>query len=153
MSGYHSITVIGGARSVLLLLAQERKSTELIEQRLGIHQVGGIEALGEPAADGGQADRVPPSFSRQRLFRDGSSARRPELVAKDAPDVRHAARLGIRAGGDVGSLGLVSDREAHPDATLHVAGHPAEPQEFAGLVRLEKASWSLAEMPRSGFLE
>ena len=33
------------------LLAQDRKSTELVEQRLRVLEIGGVEALGEPAVD------------------------------------------------------------------------------------------------------
>jgi len=34
-------------------MSQERKSTELLEQGLGLLEVGGVEAFGEPAVDRG----------------------------------------------------------------------------------------------------
>jgi hypothetical protein len=51
MSGCRPVPVIRGNRSSLPPVAKERKSTELVEQRLSVLQISGVEALGEPAVD------------------------------------------------------------------------------------------------------
>ena len=83
-----SLEAFGRRPSVLLATSrpagirnpsQQRKSTELVEERLGVLQVGGVEALDEPAVDrGGQVVGLDP---RQRRASE-VAARSSSILAR-----------------------------------------------------------------------
>jgi hypothetical protein len=64
-------------------VAHEQKSTHLVEQRLRVPEVGGIEAFGEPAVDGGEQvmGLGASALVAPQAGETGSGAQLPQLCA------------------------------------------------------------------------